>query len=242
MSWRQDSSAGATIWDTEPLSGEEVACRDEEIRWLMAHERQRWGLINGRLAEGGDPTAYGTFAGLGAIPPAATLANVASLSGEASLWNVALFTPWLANTLVAPSAWWLHVTWQTATSTSPANLTINPRVGSFAAGASSAGGIALGADAAITLTASITTNWLVQGRVTVQSIGIPGANSKANGDFHVIAKPATTGNGPATINDIFGFTVASFDASVASGVALGMANTVTTITYAVTQIHWISLF
>jgi hypothetical protein len=242
MGWRRDSSAGAAIWDTEPLTVEEVSCRDEEIRWMMAHERQRWGLINGRLAEKGDPTAYGTFAGLGAMSPAGTLANVASLSGEASLWNVSLFTPWLANALVAPSAWQLYVAFQTVTSTTPANLTINPRVGSFTAGASSTGGIALGADGAITLTASITTNWYCEGKVTVQSIGLPGANSKAAGTFNVVAKPASAGNGAATINDIFGFTIASFDASVASGVTLGMANTVTTITYAVTQIHWISLF
>lgn len=242
MGWRRDSSAGAAIWDTEPLSGEEVACRDEEIRWLMAHERQGWGLVNGRLAEKGDPTAYGTFAGLAALPPAGTLANVASLSGEASLWNVALFTPWLANALVAPSAWQLYVSWQTTTGLTPANLTLNPRVGTFAAGASSVGGIALGADAAIVLTASITTNWFAEGKVTVQSIGLPGANAKAAGTFNCTAKPATAGNGAATINDIFGFTIATFDASIPSGIALGMANTVTTITYAVTQIHWVSLF
>lgn len=242
MGWRRDSSAGAAVWDTEPLSSEEVLGRDEEIRWLMAHERQRWGLINGRLAEKADPTAYGTFAGLSALPPAGTLANVASLSGEASLWNVALFTPWLGNALVAPSAWQLYVSWQATTGLTPASLTLNPRVGTFAAGASSVGGIALGADAAIALTASITTNWFAEGKVTVQSIGLPGANSKAAGTFNCTAKPATAGNGPATINDIFGFTIASFDASVASGIALGMANTVTTITYAVTQIHWIALF
>jgi hypothetical protein len=242
VGWRQDSSAGAAVWDTEPLSPEDIRGRDEEIRWLIAHERQSWGLINGRIAGKGDPVAYGTFAGLAAIPPAGTLANVPSLNGEASLWNVALFSPWLADALVAPSAWQLYVSWQTVTSTSPASVTINPRVGTFAAGASTTGGAALGADAAIALTASITTDWICSGRITVQSIGIPGANSKAAGSFILTAKPATATPGPATINDIFGFTIPSFDASVASGVTLGMANTVTTINYTPTQIHWISLF
>jgi hypothetical protein len=242
MGWRIDSSAGAAIWDTQPLTDSELACRDEEIRWLMAHERQRWGLVNGRLKAKADPTAYGTYAGISAVPPAATLANVASLNGEAALWTTSLYTPWLANALVAPSAWIMWAVWQTATSTTPANLTINPRVGSVASGASSTGGIALGADAAITLTASITTNWTLEGHLTVQSIGAPGANSKAIGEFTCVAKPATTGTGPATINDLFGFTQATFDASVASGFVCGMANTVTTITYAVQQIHWISLF
>jgi hypothetical protein len=242
MSWRMDSTAGAAIWDTQPMSDQDLLCRDEEIRWLMAHERQRWGLINGRLKEKADPVAYGTYAGLAAIPVAGTLANVPSISGEASLWSTSLYTPWLANGLVGPSAWELYTTWQTITSTSPGNLTINPRIGSFASGASSTGGVALGADAAVTLTASITTNWRVRAEITVDSIGIPGANSKADAGFHLVAKPATAGAGAATISDLFGYTTASFDASVASGVNLGMANTVTTINYSVLQVHWIALF
>lgn len=237
-----DSTAGAFVYDTQPLASEDVMCRDEEIQWLMRHERQRWGLINGRLETGGDPTAYGTYFGIAAVPPAATLANVASLNGEASLWTNSIFSPWLANSLVAPSFWEIHAMWQTTTSTSPANLTLNPRLGNITAGSSSAGAVALGADAAITLTASITTNWVLNGNITVQSIGAPGANSKAIGDFNCIAKPATAGTGAATINDLFGFTQGSFDASVASGFVLGMANTVTTITYAPMQIIWISGF
>ena len=84
MSWRADSTLGAYVWDTQPMSDAELACRDEEIRWLMAHERQQWGLINGRLKEKCDPQMYGTYAGVAALPPSTTLANVASLNGEAS--------------------------------------------------------------------------------------------------------------------------------------------------------------
>lgn len=187
------------------------------------------------------PTALeGVYAGLGAYPPSSVQANVASLSGEAALWNTALWSPLPANGYLVPEAWRLAVSWTTSTSTSPASLTINPRVGSFAAGASTTGGIAMGADAAITLTASITTQWYCRADITIRSIGAPGTNSTAIGFFNVIAKPATTGTGAATINDVFGHTVASYDASIASGVVLGMANTVTTITYAVQQVHWAS--
>lgn len=240
--WRIDSTAGARIWDTQPLSDEELLGRDEEIRWLMSHERQQWGLINGRLAGKGDPVAYGAYAGPAAIALPATTANVASLNGEAALWSTALYSPWLSQSLVAPSAWQIYASFQATTSTSPGSLTLNPRVGSVASGASSTGGIALGADGAIALTASITTDWIVSGRLTVQSIGLAGTNSKAAGSFICTAKPATASPGAATINDIFGYTVASFDSTLASGFVLGMANTVTSITYAATQIHWISLF
>lgn len=248
MSWRMDSTAGAAIWDSQPLSTDDLALRDEEIRWLIAKERQGWGIINGRLVAKGardfkeSLTAYGTYAGLAALPPAATLANVASLNGEAALWTTSLFTPWLANSLVAPSVWDLYVMWQTTTSTSPASVTLNPRIGSITTGASSTGGIALGAGSSIAYTASITTDWIYNGRTTVQSIGAPGTNSKANGSFTLWAKPATAGTGIATIFDVSGFTQASFDASIASGFVLGLATTVTTITFAPIQIHWISMF
>jgi hypothetical protein len=165
---------------------------------------------------------------------------VPSISGEASLWNSGLWTAMPANGYLAPEAYRLITSWNTVTVASPASLTINPRVGVFAAGASSAAGIALGADAAITLTASVTTLWWVRADLTVRSIGAPGANSTMVGFFHLIAKPVTAGGGAVTQNDVFGHTVASFDASVAQGVTLGMANTVTTINYAVQQIHWAS--
>jgi hypothetical protein len=242
MSWRQDSTAGASIWDTQPLTDDELVQRDEEIRWLICHERQQWGLINGRIAGSGDPTAYGSYAGPAALPPPGTLANVASINGEAAAWTTSLYTPWVANTLASPSAWQIYTSFQATTSTSPGNLTINPRIGNITTGASSTGGIALGADAAVALTASITTDWIVSGRLTVQSVGVAGTNSKAIGSFITTAKPATTGTGAATINDIYGYTQASFDATGASGFVLGLANTVTTITYAVQQIHWLSLF
>lgn len=243
MSWRMDSSAGAMLWDTEPLGLERRRERDEEIRWLIAHERPGWGLINGRIKEKFDPTMYGTFAGLSALPPAATIPNVASISGEGSLYDVAAYTPWLGKSVVAPSAWLLFVSFQVITAATPASVTVNPRVGSFAAGASSTGGAALGADAAVTLTASITTNWLINGNITVRSVGAYGAaNATAEGIFQMHAKPATAGNGLTTVDDVFGFTTASFDAGAAQGVALGMANTVTTINYSIRQIQWISLF
>lgn len=243
MPWRMDSTAGAHVWDTQPMSDEDLLCRDEQIAWLAQHERGSWGLVNGRIVESGDPTAYGTFVSVAAQPPPGTLANVTSLNGEASLWSTTLYTPWpTSSQLSAPAGWHLRASWQVTTSTSPGNLTLNPRIGSVAAGSSSAGAVALGAGAANALTASITTNWSYNGHLTLQSVGIPGTNSKAVGDFVCLGKPATTGTGAIGVFDQSGFTVASFDSSVASGFVLGMATTVTTITFAVQQIIWLSLF
>lgn len=242
MSWRMDSGAGAAIWDTEPLSPGAMAERDDEIRWLMKHEIGNWGLINGRIRRSRDPVAnLGFYTSLQAVPPIGPLANVTSLNGEASLFNTAGYAPWPAFSLTAPTAWEIHIAFTATTSTSPGNVTVVPRVGSVAAGSSSTGGITLGTDAAITLTASITTLWQISGNIDVQSIGLPGANSKAYGTFNTTAKPATAGVGAATINNIYGYTQASFDSTVASGLVIGMANTVATITYAVQQVHFISL-
>lgn len=242
MSWRIDSTAGAAVWDTEPMGPEDLLCRDEELAWLTEHERGNWGLINGRIRRSGHPTSYGTFVSTSALGPPATLANVASLNGEASMWTTSLYTPWAANSLVGPSGWFVHVTYQVITSTSPASLTINPRIGSVASGSSSTGAVALGAGASNALTASITTNWTSWGYVTVQQAGIPGANAKAIADFYTIAKAGSAGNGAPTVTDMEGFTQASFDSTLSSGLVWGMANTVTTINYSVMQINWLSLF
>lgn len=222
----------------EPVASKRVW---DDINDAAALQFQEWKGRQRMLREGGFPLASeGVYAALGAYPPSAVQANVASLNGEAALWSTALWTPLPANGNLAPDAYRLAVSWTTTTSTSPGNLTINPRLGSFAAGASSSGGVAMGADAAITLTASITTQWYCRGDITIRTIGAPGANSTAIGFFNVVAKPATAGTGAATINDVFGHTAASYDASIASGVVLGMANTVTTITFAVQQVHWTS--
>jgi hypothetical protein len=223
------------------MTTDELALRDEELSWLMQHERGRWGLINGRIARSADPVSIGTYANLAAIPPAGTLANAASINGEGALYTNSLWSPWPADSLYAPSAWDLYVSFQVVTSTSPGSATVTPRIGSFAASASTAGGVTLGAGSAVTLTASITTNWIYHGRVSVLRAGIPGANALANGAFQLWAKPATAGTGIATIFDTSGFTQASFDSTVASGVVPGMVNTVTTINYSVTQVHWLSL-
>ena len=39
MSWRMDGSAGAAIWDSAELTGQELLGRDEELRWLIGQVR-----------------------------------------------------------------------------------------------------------------------------------------------------------------------------------------------------------
>jgi hypothetical protein len=56
MGWRFDSTAGATIWDTEPMTRDDLALRDEELAWMIREGKRGWKLINGRIAASGEPT------------------------------------------------------------------------------------------------------------------------------------------------------------------------------------------
>lgn len=234
--WARQAVALEARGDFTPVASRSVW---DDLNDAQALQRAEWMTRQRALRD--QPTALnGIYAGLENIPPATVQANVASVSGEVSLWNTVNHCALPANGLTAPTTRRLLAAWSTTTAATPGSLTINPRVGSFAAAASTTGGVPLGADTAITLTASITTLWICRADLTIRSIGAPGANSKIFGSFNVIAKPATAGVGAATINDIFGWTEGSFDASVASGVTLGMAHTVTTITHALQQAHWAS--
>jgi hypothetical protein len=35
MGWRFDSTAGATVYDTEPMTSDDLALRDEELAWMI---------------------------------------------------------------------------------------------------------------------------------------------------------------------------------------------------------------
>ena len=103
MSWRQDSSAGAYVWDTAPLSDQEILCRDEEIRWLARHEQKqgKWKLINGRLAERGDLVASrGNYGAPGAYALAQAGTAVAMVgTTNIAWWNPTSYSPIPANSV-----------------------------------------------------------------------------------------------------------------------------------------------
>ena len=90
MSWRMDSTAGAAIWDTQPLTSDDLALRDEEIEWLAQQGRHQWKIINGRLAASGHPTAnVGSYTSAGAYPPTAaqTSTAVTTATPGTAIWT-----------------------------------------------------------------------------------------------------------------------------------------------------------
>lgn len=236
--WARQAIALEAHGNHEPVASKRVL---DDINELSALKRQEWLERSRGLHASGVPQALnGVFAGLTALPPAGTLANVASINGENAQWTTSLWTPINANATQAPQAYRIAAYYQVITSTSPASLTVNPRLGSVTAGSSSTGAIQMGASASITLTASITTNWYLTGDIVLRAVGLPGANSTAMGAFHLMAKDTSSGNGTIVTNQLMGYTAASYDASIATGFVLGNANTVTTINYSTLGIVWSS--
>lgn len=244
--WRLGKN-GEAIY--ESMSHEDIACRDEELAWLMRQERYKWSLINGRIVESGDPVALqGGLTGLQGQPPAANIATVTSISGTAALWSTSLYTPIPTQGVLTPAAFRIMARGTFSTSTSPGNFGLDPRVGAQSTGGSAISGTTMGASTNVALTASITNAfWCVKGDLTARSVGAAGANSPIIGGFELWSTQATSGGlaGPAIAGAgfnglMFGGTAASVDLSIANGFSLGVVHTVTTITYVPQQIHWTS--
>jgi hypothetical protein len=227
----------ATLLDPIPRRVQEGDLLD-----LARYQRSFWGRMGRQLRESGEPMAMGEslFGAPGATPPAAQISTT-SVNGEVGLWSAAVHTPIPANTLMVPNAFRLMASGQCTTSTSPGNSTWTPRIGT------TTGGAALGASGAIALTASITNSfWRLMGDVTVRGVG-PSTSGSAIATFLLHHRHAIAGAGDfitttssGTGFQIFGFTVATFDSTAAQGLFMGMANTVTTITWKVDQVHWAS--
>jgi hypothetical protein len=247
MSWRQDrSEAGAFIWDSEPLTRDDLKLRDEEIAWLMAHGRRDWSLINGRIAKSGEPVASaGVYSGLAAYPPPAALSMAAALSTTESAGittaNQPIYVPMLGNSILAPSAWRFMIAARYTVTTTPGSI-----ISSFRLGNSNTSPL-LGTSAAVALTASLTNAFIRwRGDFTVQSIGGPGANSKALGMFNIDVNTAVGGAANTAIWGTSGGTAVSFDSTLsapgANGGALwlGLSDSGATnhATVTLDQIHW----
>jgi hypothetical protein len=197
------------------MTADELALRNEELEWLIRHERTGWKLINGRIAEKGDPTAaFGTYSALGAYPLSGALSALTLSATEQGLIpsaDIGLYTPILANGLVAPAAFQLTAT-RVFTSTATAqNLTTAVRLGNANSSPS------LGASAATAMTVSLTNAFfMLQGVITVESVGPPGTNSKALGQFWLDTNTAVGG---AVTRCAWGTgtTAASFDSTITPG-------------------------
>lgn len=205
-----------------------------DVGALAQLEMATWRQRERELRASGVPLMVeGLYAGLEALPTGGALPAVTSINGEIILWPAVPYTPINAASLMAPKAYRLLVMGLTTTSTSPANQTLTPRLGTSTSGAT------MGATAAVALTASITASfWVIKGDIVIRAIGAPGGtNASAYGVFHYMSTQATSGGlaGPAVVgaghNLLFGGTAAAFDASIAQGFVVGVTHTVTTITH-----------
>jgi len=246
MSWRTDSSSGATIWDTEPLTRSELALRDEEIEWLAQQGRHQWKLINGRLARKGDPiAAVGQYSALAANPPVnpQTSAALTTATPGTCLWTSTIWTPILANATVSGSAFHVVASGTVQTSTTSLTLTLLPSIGSGTVNAAPTNNQPLGVSGAATLGSTLTSIWFLHGDLTVRSVGTAGT-AWFMGTFHYGNTAAPVASG-ATLNTILGGTVATVDFTGATAAVPGGmqfsgwgAATVTIVTQ---QVHWVSM-
>lgn len=244
MSWRMDSTAGAAIWDTQPLSTSDLALRDEEIRWLCKHQRP-WKLVNARIAEMGDPIAnVGAYTSLGAYPPTAaqTSTAVTTATPGTTIWTVSIWTPILANSVVAGSGYRVAASGTIQTSTTSQTFNVLPSVGSGTVNAAPTTHHDLGVTGAFSVASTaLTSIWYLQGDLTVRSVGTAGT-AWFMGTFQagLSATPVTT-----TVTALMGGTAATVDwtgvtASDPGGLQFsGFA--ASTITIVTNQVHWQSL-
>jgi hypothetical protein len=246
MSWRSDSSAGAFVWDTQPLTSDDLKLRDEEIAWLVEHERRDWRLINGRIARSGDPImGVGVYGAPAAYSLPGALAGVALSATESALvsnTNAPTYVPIPGNSIKAPAAWRFMIAARYTVTTTPGSMITSFRLGNANSSP------LLGTSAAVALTASLTNAFVRwRGDITIQSVGAPGANSKALGMFNVDVNTAVGGAANSALWGTSAGTAVAFDSTLASlganggalwvGVSDSGATNHATVT--VDQIHWL---
>ena len=200
--------------DFAPVADSRVLADVDALKALHRQQwKQRW-----RELDGVPVALEGTYAGLNAYPPSADLA-VTSISGTAALWTSSLWTPIGSNAVIAPEAYRIAMTAKITTSTTPANIGFDPRIG---AGSNGWLGDCRHARSALStnvaLTASITASYYyVIGDLTLRTVGGPGRELDRPRPVPLRLTQATSAGlaGPAVVgvghNLLFGTTVASFD-------------------------------
>jgi hypothetical protein len=204
----------------------------DDVAVLAGEERRGWGAITRALAAAGAPLALqGGIAGAEAKPPADALAALTFSASEQALWAAATYTPIEANSR-SPVQYELYASGTITTVATPGTMTLTPRFGT------STGGGSLGPSNAVTLTASLAgLIWQLRGEVTVRGTGI--GTARVYGTFHFLGKLATTGNGAADQNLLFGYTaVTNGSTDAAQGLFMGLTGSAATPTITVQQIKW----
>lgn len=197
------------------MTADDLALRDEELDYLIRHGRTKWKLINGHIAESGDPTnAFGTYSALGAYPLSGALSSLTLSASEQGLIpaaDIGLYTPIAPNGVVAPAAYQVSAMGVFTSTATAQNLTTAVRLGNSASSPS------LGASAATVMTVSLTNAFFfLQGIVTVEKVGPPGTNSTALGQFWLDTNSAVGG---AVTRCMWGTgsTAVSFDSTITPG-------------------------
>lgn len=239
MSWRLDRD-GAALW--EPLSDDDIACRDEEIAWHDLNNRP-WKLVNGLIEQSGDPTALaGGFAGLEVTPVPGvyptTTPNSATI--DVAMWNTASYTPIQANPQ-CPKVFLVCAFGTCTTAAAPGTVSFQPRFGQLQTSPS------IGLSLAAAQTASQTaTPWKMFGKVVILKGGIATAGQVV-ATFEYTQGTAVSGGSASlpALDQMFGTTTGAVsvvtDGSVAAGLWMGMLNaTVFTNTYIPQSVIWCS--
>lgn len=240
-----DSTAGARIWDTEPLASDELALRNEEIEWLAAQGRAQWKLVNGRLAASGHPTNnLGAYTSINAFPPvqAQTSTAVTTATPGTCIWTSTIWTPLLANAVTAGSSYEVFASGTVQSSTSGLTLTILPSIGSGTVNAAPTNHQDLGVSGAASLGSTLTSIWNLRGCLTIRSVGTSGT-AWFHGIFNYGNTAAPVASG-ASLSVPLGGTQATVDFTGATSNVPGGLNMsgwgAATVTVVTQQVIWVS--
>jgi hypothetical protein len=228
---------GAAIF--EPMSLDDLACRDEELAWMDLNSRP-WKLVNGLIEQSGAPTALaGGFAGLEVTPASGTIATATILTTEVAMWSVPTYTPIAANPQ-CPKAYTLRSFGISTTAALQGTMAFNMRMGQLITSPLLAASVTTAQIASQT-----TTTFRLEGEVLIRRGGAA-TNGAAVGCFRYSQGTATTGGSleVAALNQIFGSTAevaVQTDAGLANGLWPGaIAVTSTTNTFVPLGIIWAS--
>jgi hypothetical protein len=208
-----------------------------DVQRFMGEEQRAWKPWMREIEESGVPVGLpGGLAGIEVNPPAFTLPTVTANATEAALWPVATWTPISANSTY-PKIFRV-VAWGTqTTAATPGTMLFQPRLGTTVAG------IDMGVSVTAAQTASETTTvWRIEGNIICR-IGGTASTATAVSSFKYEQGTATTGGSAVlpAIEQIFGGLVASYDASIAQGLWMGVkAVTSTTNTFVPQAVIWLS--